>query len=68
MNSATTAHSQGKVNMERKEAWARVDAALDILRVYGWTTEQRNALVNGLHRDDAVEAAERAVEQIHKSA
>ena len=54
--------------MERKEAWARVDAALDILRVYGWTTEQRNALVNGLHRDDAVEAAERAVEQIHKSA
>ncbi len=49
--------------MERTEANARITAALDKLRIMGWTTEQRERLVNGLMREDAVEAAEEAVEQ-----
>lgn len=50
--------------MDRLQAQARITTALQTLRVYGWTTEQREALVNGLQREDAVEAAERAVSQI----
>ena len=46
--------------MERMQAQARITAALDVLRIRGWTTEQRHRLVDGLYRDDAVEAAERA--------
>ena len=46
--------------MDRQQAQARITAALEVLRIRGWTTEQRESLVNGLQRDDAVETAERA--------
>jgi hypothetical protein len=53
--------------MERTEANARITAALEVLRRRGWTTQQRNRLVDGLQRDDAVEVAERAANQTQQS-
>lgn len=50
--------------LDRKQAQNRITAALNTLRIYGWTVEQRHRLIEGLHREDAVEAAERAVQQI----
>jgi hypothetical protein len=47
--------------MDRQQANARITAALEELRILGWTTEQRERLVEGLHREDAVEAAENAL-------
>lgn len=50
--------------MERAEAQARIQAAMEILRIRGWTVEQRNRLVDGLQREEAVEIAERAANHL----
>lgn len=45
--------------MERLEAQRRLFDAIQILMRQGWTEKQVDALITGLHREDAVEAAER---------
>ena len=45
--------------MDRIQAQERIQTAMEILRVRGWTTEQRERLIEGLYRDDAVEVAEK---------
>ena len=55
--------------MERLEAQRRLFNAIQILlSAGGWTEKQVDALVSGLHRDDAVDAAEREARETVKSA
>jgi hypothetical protein len=46
--------------MDRIEVQRRLFAAFQTLAKHGWTQTQCNRLVDGLYRDDAVEAAEKA--------
>lgn len=48
--------------MERLEAQHRLFNAIQILMRQGWTEKEVDALITGLHRADAVDAAERAAE------
>ena len=43
------------------QAQARIAAAVKILKERGWTERQLSALLDGLHRDDAVVTAEDTV-------
>lgn len=45
----------------RLEAQHRLFNAIQILLKRGWSQQSVDALIDGLHREDAVEAAERAV-------
>lgn len=46
--------------MDRLEAQRRLFDAIQILIRHGWTQGEVDALITGLQREDAVEAAERA--------
>lgn len=48
--------------MDRLEAQRRLFTAIQVLMQKGWTEKQVDALINGLHREDAVDAAERQAE------
>lgn len=45
--------------MTRIEAQARIEAATAKLVANGWRRQDINAMLNGLHREDAVEEIER---------
>jgi hypothetical protein len=42
----------------------RLTALLDVLRIAGWTTGERNSLVNGLTVDAAIERVQRAIDSL----
>lgn len=47
--------------MERKEAQRRVDAAVAVLKLRGFTQREIEGMLDGLQRDETVEEAERIV-------
>jgi len=50
--------------MDRLEAERRLFDAIQALIRAGWTKANVNAMIDGLHREDAVETAERAAERV----